>query len=133
MTLTAADWTHINKKLNHGLLGSVVLKHGDDLITVQHGFISENVMGYKVFINHEIKGAWINEPTDLVKQFWQQCHKYVYSRAKAKKFTKRELKVLDIDIDEKIIFYQPYFKSFRKLKSQYSKIDGLVLVTQEDL
>lgn len=126
--LSKKDWAHIEKKLNHSLFGAVMLKHGDDLITVQHGVISENIMGYKVFINHDIKGVWINEPTDLVKQFWQQTYKYVYSRKMIKSISKRTLKEMDIDANKKTIFYQPYFKSFRKLKSQYSKIDGLALL-----
>jgi|APLak6261658528_1056013.scaffolds.fasta_scaffold02851_6 hypothetical protein len=132
MAITKEQWLDIEDALS-GIVGNVTLKVDDDAITIQRRFVGKDRLGIVVYINDEIRGEHYIKPTDLVKKVWFCKKRSVYSakqKAIFKKCSKKDRATLGIsDIDEKSVYYSPFFSSFSRLKSQYSKLDNIEVVS----
>lgn len=132
--ITKEQWEEIEKGLT-GSMGVVKFKLGEKQITLEKRFIKENVMVICVFINGKLDQSigWPGERYDpIVEQLWNKRSRSVYSPAKKKKlekiFGKRRAKEKFENLDEKLEWHEPFFKTFASMQRKYKKVDGLEFV-----
>lgn len=131
--ITKEQWEEIEKALK-GLMGVVKFKLGEKQITLEKRFIKENVMVICVFIDGTMnqKMGWSGEHYDpIVEQLWTKRSRSVYSPTEQKRIIKtwgkREAKKYH-DIDKKLEWHEPFFKTFASMRRKYKKIEGLEFV-----
>ena len=133
------QWTVIEKKLR-GFFSEVVFEYEGHKITVQKGFIRENVMRLVVYIDGAIKakdsldldGTGFNP---LVVLFWRRRERSLYTKKSrealvrySKAIGKKRSKEAGIDPEKKTVSYHPDFPSAKSLVRQFRKVDGLTLL-----
>ncbi|BFM49779.1 hypothetical protein [Marinomonas sp. THO17] len=77
--------------------------------------------------------GWAGDHYDpIVEQLWNKRFRSVYSTTQMKRiekdFGKRRAKKDFEDLDKKIEWYEPFFKTFASIQRKYKKIDGLEFV-----
>lgn len=138
MGISKEQWTVIEKKLR-GFFSEVVFEYEGHKITVQKGFIRENVMRLVVYIDGAIKakdsldldGTGFNP---LVVLFWRRRERYALPKKYREAFI-RYNKAMRIDKSEKendperkTVSYQPDFATAKSLVRQFRVVEGLTLV-----
>ena len=119
--MTAEEW----KKVESALIppfGRVKLKIDEYNIDIEVVYDKPLKYCYAVYIDGTFKGKWLLEDCEIRKRF---CQKHTKSLLNAKQ--KQQLKRERIEIREQVIknttyeWYEPYFSSFRTLKSHFIK------------
>ena len=137
MAITESQWETIQSELQL-LSGEVSLRFEDVTIKLCKGLIGENQLAILVYLNGKIKPA-IGMP-DMPEQFnsvtellWHKRTRAIYPPTRRKQilktFTKKDLKARNIDLDKKHVWYEPFFTKFNPLKTQYSKLDKLEVIS----
>lgn len=131
--ITKEQWGEIEKGLS-GSFGAVKFKLGEKEITLEKRFIKENVLAICVFIDSTMNPAmgWSGKHFDpIVETLWTKRSRSVYSPTEQKRIIKawgkREAKKYH-DIDKKVEWYEPFFKTFASMQRKYKKLDGLEFV-----
>lgn len=120
-TMTAEEWEKVESALNSPF-GRVKLKI--DEYNIDIGIVLDKPLKYcyAVYIDGIFKGKWLSEDCEIRRRFCQRHTKSLLN-AKGKQKLKRERK----EIREQVIknttyeWYEPYFSSFRTLKSHFIK------------
>ncbi|MGR6871218.1 hypothetical protein ACU6U9_02665 [Pseudomonas sp. HK3] len=137
MAITEQQWGEIKTQL-HGTHGEVVLRLEDVKITLSKQLISESQLAICVYLNGEIKSSM--GQSDFPERFnpvtallWHKRTRAIYPPSRRKKilktFTKKDLKARNIDLDKKHLWYEPFFTKFGPLKTQYSTLDKLEVIS----
>ena len=118
-----------------GVFGRVEFSLDGNTVSCVKEHVSENKMNIVVHINGEIKGVWIgrNPEWDFVKKvFAQKRHSSFKPKEKQgliESFGKRRAKEIFPNLDEVTVFYSPFFSVAGSLVRQYSKLEGLEIVS----
>lgn len=134
--ITKEQWAEIEKELAY-YFGCKTFRLGKDEIFVAREAWTEGERRLIVYFNGTLRPAWTHRQDDknynpLVEKFW--CKK---SRAKwrakfrasmTKIYGKKRVYQECPDLDEKLIFYVPYFAKAKALVAQFKKIEGLELI-----
>lgn len=132
--ITKEQWEEIEKGLS-GSFGAVKFRLGEKEITLEKRFIKENVLAICVFIDGTMnqKIGWSGEHYDpIVEQLWNKRSRSVFSPIQKKRiekdFGKRRAKKVFEDLDKKVEWHEPFFKTFASMQRKYKKIEGLEFV-----
>lgn len=137
MSITNQQWQDIQTQL-YGTHGEVVLRLDDVKITLNKGLLGENQLAIAVYLNGTIKPS-MGMP-DMPEQFnpvtellWHKRTRAIYPPSRRKQilkaFTRKDLKTRNIDLDKKHLWYEPFFTKFNPLKTQYSKLEKLEVIS----
>lgn len=137
MAITEQQWNEIQSQLR-GVHGEVILRLEDVKITLSKGILGENQLAIAVYLNGTIKPS-MGMP-DMTEQFnpvtellWHKRTRAIYPPTRRKQilktFTKKDLKARNIDLDKKHVWYEPFFTKFNPLKTQYSKLEKLEVIS----
>ncbi|WP_229626307.1 hypothetical protein [Vibrio parahaemolyticus] len=141
--LSASDWADIQSQLE-GLLASVSFKYKAHKISVVREYQSESSSKLAVYIDDQIKGAWISlnfgetgdvnklkERPAVIDDVWMLKTKARYDKksiASAEKiWGKREAKKRYPDLHSKCQFRWPYFNKASSVVRQFKKLEGIEL------
>lgn len=132
--ITAQDWKDIERKLN-GFYDRVRLVcDGYELSLVLRRYNQfRNVIA--IYVNGVVEGKWYLEDCEERRRFFCPKTKNLLSRkekAGLKKVSKRLLK--QMEAKSKYTYYEPYWSSFRALKShliKHNKVIELVVTESE--
>ncbi|AYO18074.1 hypothetical protein D0812_27430 [Vibrio owensii] len=141
--LTASDWADIQSQLE-GFLANVSFKYKDHKISVVREYQSESSSKLAVYIDDQIKGAWIDlnfgavgevdkskERPVVIDDVWMLKTKARYDKksiASAEKiWGKREAKKRYPDLHSKCQFRWPYFNKASSVVRQFKKLEGIEL------
>ncbi|MDE5917695.1 MAG: hypothetical protein K2G62_06185 [Oscillospiraceae bacterium] len=119
--MTAEEWKTVESALIPPF-GRVKLKI--DEYNVDIGVVYDKPLKYcySVYIDGIFKSKWLLEDCEIRKRFCQKHTKSLLN-AKQKQKLKRESKAFREQIIEQttVVWYEPYFSSFRTLKSHFIK------------
>ncbi|ALR94736.1 hypothetical protein [Vibrio alginolyticus] len=141
--LTASDWADVQSQLE-GFLAHVSFKYKGHKISVIREYQSESSSKLAVYIDGQIKGAWIdlnfgviagtNEPKDkpaVIDDVWMLKTKARYNNkfiANVEKiWGKREAKKCYPDLHSKRQYRWPYFNKASSVVRQFKKLEGIEL------
>lgn len=132
--ISKEQWKEIKEALN-GSYGLVKFKLNGKEVTLEKRFIKENVLAICVFIDGQLQPAMGypgNHFDPIVEQLWNKRSRSAYT-AKQKQswikiYGKRRVKKEVEDLDKKIEWYEPFFKTFASMQRKYKKVDGLEFV-----
>ncbi|MBF0546205.1 MAG: hypothetical protein HQM08_17310 [Candidatus Riflebacteria bacterium] len=133
--ITKAQWAEIEKKLVWEFSSERFLL-GSDEISANREWIKEGQNKLVVYFNGGIKGEWSYKPTSefynpLIEKFWRKISKPIWKpqeKAKIlKTFGKKEAKVVFPNLDDKFVYYHPYWTTAKNLVRQFQKVQGLEL------
>lgn len=124
--MTADDWKKAEERLAlpFGLAKFIVDGYK---VTVETRLVTKTKYGYFVFIDGVFKYKWITEDCEIRRRFcFEGQRSFMTGKKKAdfiKQFGKREYNRLLKKSPEMIRYkyWQPYFGSFRSLKSHFEK------------
>ena len=134
-----SEWQEIEEELQ-GFFGSVKLKLGDHTIQLQRGSLSEGRTAIAVFVNGKIPSEWMTSDIDdldpLAKTLWRRRTRSLYSPKHRKEIIKiwgkRKVKKIHPDMDDFIVWYEPFFLKAKTLVNQFKKIKEFELLTEVD-
>ncbi|NNU14420.1 hypothetical protein HL669_22725 [Vibrio parahaemolyticus] len=141
--LSAYDWADIQSQLE-GFLASVSFKYKDHKISVVREYQSESSSKLAVYIDDQIKGAWIDlnfgkigevdkpkERPCVIDDVWMLKTKARYDNkfiaSVEKIWGKREAKKRYPDLHSKRQFRWPYFNKASSVVRQFKKLEGIEL------
>lgn len=132
--ITKEQWEEIERLLRSPF-GQVKFKLNEQEIALEKRFIKENVLIICVFINGEMKQSmgWPGDDYDpTVEPIWNKRSRSVYSAKSKERLTKlygkRRVKKEIEDLDKKIEWYEPFFKTFASVQRKYKKIESLEFI-----
>ena len=132
--ITKEQWEEIERLLRSPF-GRVKFKLNEQEIVLEKRFIKENVLIICVFIDGEMKQSmgWPGEDYDpTIEPFWNKRSRSVHSAKSKERLTKlygkRRVKKEIKDLDKKIEWYEPFFKTFASMQRKYRKIEGLEFI-----
>ena len=139
MAITKDQWVEIEKELE-GLMPTVNFKLADDEINIRRVSTGEGKFELCVYINNELQGKWYSTDSErpkCIKSVWKQRTKAKYKAKSIKDIEKiwgkRASKKDYPDLHDKIVWQQPLFPKASVLVRQFKKIDGLELITKEQV
>ncbi|EJB8688801.1 hypothetical protein C1S99_10755 [Vibrio parahaemolyticus] len=141
--LTASDWADVQSQLE-SLFASVSFKYKDHKITVAREYQNESSSKLAVYIDDQIKGAWIdlnlgkiadtNELKDkpsVIDDVWMLKTQARYDKkfiaSVEKIWGKREAKKRYPDLHDKRQYRWPYFNKASSVVRQFKKLEGIEL------
>lgn len=141
--LTASDWTDVQNQLEC-FLANVSFKYKDHKISVVRDYQTESSSKLVVYIDDQIKGAWIdlnlgkiadtNELKDkpsVIDDVWMLKTQARYDKkfiaSVEKIWGKREAKKRYPDLHDKRQYRWPYFNKASSLVRQFKKLEGIEL------
>ncbi|MEF1159644.1 hypothetical protein QTO08_01885 [Vibrio parahaemolyticus] len=141
--LTASDWQDVQSQLE-SLFASVSFKYKGHKITVAREYQSESSSKLAVYIDDQIKGAWIDlnfgrvgevdkpkERPAVIDDVWMLKTKARYDKkfiaSVEKVWGKREAKKRYPDLHGKRQFLWPYFNKASSVVRQFKKLEGIEL------
>lgn len=124
--MTADDWKKAEDELSppYGRVNFII---DDYNVTVELRLVSKTKYVYAVFIDGIFKGKWLTEDCEMRRRFCYEGQRNILTGKKKadfiKQFGKREYNRLLKKSPEMIRYkyWQPYFGSFRSLKSHFEK------------
>ena len=133
--ITTEQWEEIKKALR-GEYGSATFTLSEKEITLEKVFIKENQLVICVFIDREMNQAmgWpcMDNYNPMVEEIWNKRSRSVYTAKQKESWTriygKRRVKKEIEDLDKKVEWYQPFFKTFASMQRKYKKIESLEFV-----
>ena len=146
MSITKEQWDQIEKELK-GMFGTVTLGLEGKELQIRRSQVAEGRWELIVYIDGSFKPAWGWSSGEaywpFVEKIWRKRSKAHYSPKRQKEIIKiwgkRRAKKDFPNLEEKIHWYEPIFKTAKSLVSQYRKIEGLEVVcigykpTKEDI
>jgi hypothetical protein len=148
MTISKEQWQAIAAELKGGWVQVKFKLHGHE-IYITRARKSESTTVLAVYIDGEIKGAWMKviEDIDPADEFMNQVVKQVFFHKFKARYSKKELETMAKhkrrlgakrmkemfgEAPEKAgwTYLAPYFGSSAALVRQFKKIDGLELVSE---
>lgn len=126
--MTKEEWAEVEKKLQSPW-GSVDLMCDGYKLTLQ---VQRDKMRLiiMIFVDGEFKGIWFNECEER-RRFFQPCKRKIYKAKTFKGFSKRTLKSMQIDPNETITHYRPFWTAFRPLKAHLIKNNTSIELVKE--
>ncbi|EHK2923190.1 hypothetical protein J7Y46_003019 [Vibrio parahaemolyticus] len=141
--LTASDWQDVQSQLE-GFLANVSFKYKDHKITVAREYQSESSSKLVVYIDDQIKGAWIDlnfgkvgevdkpkERPAVIDDVWMLKTQARYDKkfiaSIEKVWGKREAKKRYPDLHGKRQYRWPYFNKASSVVRQFKKLEGIEL------
>ncbi|HIF6162879.1 TPA: hypothetical protein ACX3IN_003883 [Vibrio parahaemolyticus] len=141
--LSASDWADVQSQLE-GFLANVSFKYKDHKITVVREYQTESSSKLVVYIDDQIKGAWIDlnfgkisevdkpkERPAVIDDVWMLKTKARYDKkfiaSVEKVWGKREAKKRYPDLHSKRQFRWPYFNKASSVVRQFKKLEGIEL------
>ncbi|HHC6666664.1 TPA: hypothetical protein ACN315_000449 [Vibrio parahaemolyticus] len=142
-SLTASDWTEVQSQLE-GFLANVSFKYKGHKISVVREYQSESSSKLAVYIDDQIKGAWISlnfgetgdvnklkERPAVIDDVWMLKTKARYDKKSIasveKIWGKREAKKRYPDLHGKRQYRWPYFNKASSVVRQFKKLVGIEL------
>ncbi len=119
--VTAQDWKEIEKRLTSFFDQVKLICDGYEL-TLMLRPIKQFKNAITVYVNGKIEGRWFVEECEERRRFLCPKSKSFYSKkdmADFKKISKRIFK--EMQAKNKYVYYEPYWTSFRALKSHLIK------------
>ncbi len=135
--MTNEEWKIAEKRLS-GFYGHVRLKIDGYNVTVEKRRLSEMRFCLVLFIDGKFQNQWAWEDCDIRRRFCHQSRRQLLSKKEMetfkKKIGKREFCRLAKEHPEKLyhIFYEPFFGSFRTLKSQLIKNNSSIELAEDE-
>lgn len=119
--ITAEEWKKVESALNVPY-GRVKLKIDEYNVDIAIVYEKPLKYCYGVYIEGIFKGKWLAEDCEIRRRFCQRHTKSLLT-VKDKKKLKRERKAFREQIIKEATFewYEPYFHSFRTMKSHFIK------------
>lgn len=132
--ITPEDWKRIEAKLRDFFNYVKLVCDGYELTLVLQR-IGQFSNAIAVYINGKIDGKWLIEDCEERRRFWCPKSKSFYSKkdmAAFKKISRRVFK--EMQAKNKFTYYEPYWTSFRSLKSHLIKHNQVIeiVVDAED-
>ncbi|HIF6161561.1 TPA: hypothetical protein ACX3IN_002518 [Vibrio parahaemolyticus] len=141
--LSAYDWADIQSQLE-GFLANVSFKYKGHKISVVREYQSESSSKLAVYIDDQIKGAWIDlnfgkigevdkpkERPGVIDDVWMLKTQARYDKkfiaSVEKVWGKREAKKRYPDLHSKRQFRWPYFNKASSVVRQFKKLEGIEL------
>ncbi|PHN00665.1 hypothetical protein [Flavilitoribacter nigricans] len=137
-TLTKAQWKQFEGEI--WKYKSPALLIDDHIISVRF-IIDKKAMRvlYEVFIDGEIKGEWIGDENELAKKYWFARSRNPFlsmAREREKMLGKRLSKKIGMSVEDAksqaIIIYQPWFSSFKTMKSTWERNNDSIELYHEN-
>lgn len=136
MAITKEQWNAIEQEMK-GSMGRVVLKLEGRQLSLEKCFIAENQLVIVVFIDGTITPGWGWEYCDhfdpFVKRVWRQSSRSVYPPSQKariiKNLGKRLAKKTFPDMDKKLHFWRPDFKTSASMRRTLQKNKEIELVS----
>ena len=137
--ITNEQWETVESELK-GLFGVVNFKLDDKKITITKEFIAENKMAYIVYIDGSVTLGWGSPSSELydptVEKVWHKKTRSIYKPREIKRLIKdwgkREAKRMFPNLEEKQVYFNPYFEKYSVLHRQFKKIKELELWVEEE-
>ncbi|WP_284641206.1 hypothetical protein [Paenibacillus silviterrae] len=119
--MTSDTWKEVEKKLL-SLYNQVKLLCDGYELTIMLERSGQFKNHISIYINEQIKGAWMIEDCEERRRFFCERQKSFYTK-KQKESVGRVSKKLakELGFDKKYSYYTPYWNSFRSLKSHLIK------------
>ncbi|STQ75513.1 hypothetical protein [Grimontia hollisae] len=138
--ITKEMWKKLEEEMQQHIVQVIFGYKGHEL-TIQRVRVKENQTALGVYIDDEIKGAWLLDETRdkpaILDEVWNTRSRALYKPSRVKEVKKklgvRRLKEMFPDIDEKQTWLEPYFNKASVLCRQYKKLEGLKLVKADFL
>ena len=122
--MTKENWAKVEKALS-GLVGEVVLLADGRKVTFQRGPGGKNRLIIATYIDGAFRGEWCNPKKETPEtRYMRPVAKFVWaaeSRRRMKKMSKRKLKQLGYDPDEKIHYFHPLWPNATAIRRHYQK------------
>jgi len=122
--MTKEDWAKVEKALS-GTYGHAKLKVDGLEVTFRRAQVSKNRLGIVTYIGGEFKFVWLDPKKEFPGQrYLRPVSKFVWtakSRREMKKMSKRRLKALGYDPDEKWHGYDALWPSATAIRRHYQK------------
>lgn len=136
MAITKEQWSAIEQEMK-GSMGRVVLKLEGRQLSLEKRLITENQLAILVYIDGTINPGWGWEGSDhfepFVKRVWRQSTRSVYKPSEQariiKNLGKRLAKKTFPDMDKKLHFWMPYFKTSASMRRVLQKNKEIELVS----
>ncbi|MDE1351834.1 hypothetical protein L9W80_16940 [Vibrio aestuarianus] len=138
-SLTASDWQDVQSQLE-SLFARVSFKYKGHKITVVREYQNESTSKLAVYVDSEIKGAWIGaagevdkpkERPAVIDDVWMLKTQARYNKkfiaSIEKIWGKREAKKRYPDLHSKRQFLWPYFNKASSVVRQFKKLEGIEL------
>lgn len=142
MTITKEQWQAVEKELAAGWVNVEFQYKGFELAVARQRE-SESKTVLAVFINGEIKGAWmslfndVKDGPEIIKDVWKLTTKAKYKPAMIKDiekiYGKRRAKKEYPDLHSRYEFFMPYFSKASVLVRQLKKLEGITLTKADCL
>lgn len=135
--MTNEEWKTAEERLS-GIFGHVRLKIDGYNVTVEKRRLSEMRFCFVVFIDGKFQNQWTWEDCDIRRRFCHRSRRQLLSKKEMdifkKKIGKKEFCRLEKEHPEKLyyIFYEPFFGSFRTLKSQLIKNNSSIELADDE-
>lgn len=129
--MTSDDWKKVEEKLSYPL-SNVKLKIDGYNVTIGHALEKPLKYCLVVYIDYVFKVEWALNDCDIRRRFCRRRTKSLLT-AKEKKALKREKKAFREEIEKKMTceWYEPYWNSFRSLKSHLIKNNQSIEIVED--
>lgn len=122
--MTKEGWEKVEKALG-GTYGYAKLQVDDRTVTFQRGLVSKNRLGIMTYIDGTFNFNWSSTKTEHPEQrFLRRKEEFVYTpkqRTEFAKWTKRDRKICNIDINKKYHYFVPTWPSATAIRRHYQK------------
>ncbi len=136
--MTNEDWAKVEEILTHEWIQVGLLCDGYRL-TLQLSRIKPMQLGITFFVNGWLRGKWILNDCEERMRFFRPLKRPVHSaryRSTYMKLSKETRDHLGWDMSQTVIYWQPWWPSFRALKAhliKYNKSIELVPMTTAEM
>lgn len=118
-TLTAAEWSHVKRRLSKPLSGVHLLIDGYNVV-LGVGRISKKTMTYGiiVYVNNEIRPEWYKEDCEIRRKFYckRTCSRYSKVELRCLPKSYQLTKEWKDMYNARQEYYEPFWRSFNPLK-----------------
>lgn len=116
--MTKEDWSKVEASMSSAF-GQISLICDGYRLTIQTRIYKRKLSSVP-YVNGEFKGIWMTQDCEERRRFFRPVHTLVWKKKTTKGFSKKTLKSIGIDPDEKRTYYSCEW-SFRALKSHLIK------------
>ncbi len=122
--MTKEDWQQVEKALS-GTYGSAKLKVDGREVTFKRGLVSKNRLGIGTYVDGTFQGGWLSSKDPVPEaRYMRPASKFAWkaeARKRMKKLSKKRLKELGFDPDEKHHYFTAIWPNVTAIRRHYQK------------
>lgn len=130
--MTVEEWKSCEERLS-GYWGVIHLKADEynlTLAVVQTQKLKQEIV---VYVDGKIKGEWIGNDCEIRRRFFNKHKKCIFPQTEMKKIKKMRKEIREKALENAYFYwYEPYWQSFRSLKSHLLKNNASIELVEND-